>query len=278
MREDRAFERLAAANPLSDTAQFEPTRADAIAFLRGIEEQTLDTRTLTNRPITPPRRTRQWPIAMAAFIAVVAAGATAAVFPGGDDSSPATNAATATTAVASPVEAGVEEPAELAELRAAVNAGDPLAAATVHAEDGDCDRFFTTGGETCADWYRFLVGIGTRVTAARCEADPDGGLVNCWWTVESDAHRALGINTVEWTFTSVSVEGWGTAQPDGNLFSGVTGLGALDSEFWKFVSSELVREDPELAEVVASSNRVPATLNADFAAVVLDAATSYTGS
>ena len=85
------------------------------------------------------------------------------------------------------------------------------------------------------------------------------GLSGCHWTVESDAHRALGVDSVEWGFTNVTVEGWGTVVPDGNLFSGISGFAALDDEFWTFVTLELVRQEPALAEAAGQSNRVRAT-------------------
>ena len=273
----RAFERLEAANPLTDTTSYEPTRTDAIEFLRRIEEGTMDTQTATKPPETPRRRGRGWAVAGAAFVAVLAAGAVVVFIARGDDAGPVTNDSPPSTTEVRPAEAGIEEPAVLAELRAAVNGGDAVAAASLHTGEGSCDRFFTIGEETCADWYGFLVGIGTRVTAADCRLDPDAGKVGCWWTVESDAHRALGIDAVAWRFTSVDVDGWGSAQPDGNLFTGIVGLGALDDDFWASVSSELVRQKPELAEAVATSNRVPATLNAELAAVVLGAARSFPG-
>lgn len=271
----RAFERLEAANPLLDFTQYEPTPADAVEFLRSIEERSMDAQKLSTGPKEAQRPARRWWIAVAAFVAVLAAGATLAFVARGDGSAPATNDSTPPTTEAQPAKAAIEEPAELAALRAAVNAGDVAAAASVHIEEGGCDRFFTTNAETCADWYAFLVGIGTRVTAANCDIDSDDGGVFCRWKLESDAHRALGIDSVEWRFTTVSVDGWGSAQPDGNLLTGVTGFAALDDAFWAFVSSELVRQEPELGETVASSSRVPATLNADFAAVVLDAARSF---
>ena len=56
----RAFERLEAANPLTDTTQYDTTRADAIAFLRSIEKGTMDTQQLT-KPPTPVRPARRWP-------------------------------------------------------------------------------------------------------------------------------------------------------------------------------------------------------------------------
>lgn len=275
---ERAFAQLEAANPVGDIAQNEPTRADAIAFLRSIEEEPMDTQRLTNSPTTTKRPAGRWLIAVAAFVAVFAAGGVLGFFAGGSEAPRATVTSTSTTTGALPVVSVVEEPAQLAELRAALNAGDAMTAASIHTEEGVCDRFFTTGTETCADWYAFLVGIGTRTTATTCAADPDGGVAYCHWTLESDAHRSLGVDSVEWEFTGVSVEGWGAVQPDGNLFSGTAGKAALDDEFWAFVTLELVRREPDLAEAAKSSNRVPATLDADFAAVVLEAATAFPGS
>ena len=107
---DRAFERLEAANPLTDTAQFEPTRADALAFLRSIEEETMDDQRLTNHPATPQRLAGRWLIVVIAFVAVFATGAALGFVAGGGESGPV--ASEPTTTDAPPVEVVVEEPAQ----------------------------------------------------------------------------------------------------------------------------------------------------------------------
>lgn len=273
-----AFERLEAANPLTDTTRYEPARADAIAFLRGIEEEPMDVLRLTTSPKTPQRPAYRRLIAVAAFVAVLATSATVAFIAGGGESTSGANVSTSMTSGAPLADSAVEEPAPLAELRTSVNAGDAAAAASIHTEEDGCDRFFTTGFETCADWYAFLVGIGTQVTATDCLVELDGGRVACQWTIESDAHRILGINSVEWKSTRVGIDGWSAVQPDGNLFTGTAGFAALDADLWTLVSLELVRQKPALGDVVDSSNRVPATLNAGLAAIVLEVAESSLGS
>lgn len=273
---EQAFQRLADANPLTETADHIPSREDARAFSASLEGGTVTSQDLTKQPSDPQQRSRQWLIAAAAFALVLLSGAALAFF-SGDESTPAAPPPTTITSQ-TPSEIPVDEPAELANLRQAVNDGDAAAAADIHGEDGECDRFFTEGSETCLDWYSFLIGIGTNVSAANCMLESYGGegSTSCEWTLGSTAHRALGIDSVHWEFTSVGADGWFTVYPDGNLFGGNPGLSQVDEDFWAAVTRTIEDElstGPEGS--TPPSLRVPATLNADLAVIVLEEARSF---
>lgn len=259
---ERAYEELRAANPLSDLGLYEATREDAAAFLRTIDGGTTSVvpkRAMPTRPVS-----RRWLVAGATFTVVLVLGLAALVVASVDDSGSAARPSVGSEPP--PLIGESNEPASLAGIRTAVNDGDAARAAELHNEDADCDRFFTTGVESCADWYAFLVGIGTRVIAADCEVGDLGPV--CRWTVESEAHRALGIGSVTWDFTLLEASGWGSVVPDGNLFSGRPGEFELDTAVWAAVNESLgpVSDDG----VFVSALRTPATLDSDLALVVLD--------
>lgn len=263
---ERVYERLARANPVTDITQYQPARSEAIAFTDRIEGRAMGTETIVQQPAISQVSVSRIAIAVASFIVIVALGAVALVMTSGDTQNPV--AALPTTVIPQLVEEPIAESEQLARVRQAVNSGDAAAAAAVHGDDGDCERFFTTGHESCEDWYAFLVGIGTNVVATECTEES-----SCEWTVGSDLHRALGIESVSWDFTVVKLDGWGSVQPDGNLLKGTPGLSSLDTDFWDFITDR-IEDDPAAAEERVSA-RVPATLNADFASFVLQAATEW---
>lgn len=259
-----AYQRLIAANPLPDEPLYETTRDEARVFLRDLVDQKTPQH-LFQLPRPAKRRwAPQFLIAVLVFGAIVAAGALA-LLPGGG---PSTSQPTAATGAPEVIEASEPEPALLAAIRDAVNRGDAATAAALHGSEAFCDRFFTEGVESCADWYGFLVAIGIEVTAVECHAD--GEAASCTWTVASDVHRALGVESVQWRFLALKPDGWGSAQPDRNLFSGQIGESAFDEAFWRFVIERIGEPDPV-------STRVPATLDADFAAFARDAADEFPG-
>lgn len=275
-RSQHAYQRLQRANPLPDTTAYEPTPEEAVAFLTAVKEESMardnDLRDL--EPMgSPPRH---WLIAAATFLVVLVAGGAIGVILATRTSEPDTATSPPATSTTSPQSSSsdeVAEPAELKRLREAVNRGDPADAARIHTTEEECDRFFTTGVETCTDWYGFLVGIGTNVLSADCALPAGEAAVYCVWTLASDVHSELGINSVPWDFARLTVEGWAAVQPDGNLFTGVMGFGQLDDDFWKHVTA--IVEADSGGDTSTKSNRVPATLNAEFAQVVLDAAESF---
>ena len=148
---EHAFERLVAANPLADPAHLVPDIAEAQAFLRGIEEGLMDTRTKELlEPIEPQRRLRGLVVAVAAFVAMVAlVGVVAFVASGGEQTTvppatsppPVTRAVTPTTSAAAPTTLPAVDTTATAEQLATAN----LLADTFNA--GDLDAYMALFAE-----------------------------------------------------------------------------------------------------------------------------------
>ena len=84
--EQRAQQRLVAANPLVDVSPYVPSLDEARAFLQGIEELTVstDTQRQLQRPVRPPQRSwRPLVVAAAVFAVILVAVGVAALVGGG---------------------------------------------------------------------------------------------------------------------------------------------------------------------------------------------------
>lgn len=241
MQVEAAFRRLELANPVADPVSLLERRPDPAAFLRTVQERSLQLRAPDPSGDQQPPRRRVWlRAALAGAAAVIVAIVLVAVLTSGGDAPPDIATTLPDTTVPSTVPVDPESAIleQVDALEAAGNAGDLGAVLAVLSPEANCDVAAPgTEVETCEQFWGANIGMGGSFVI---ECTPSGLIpVPCTVAFQSEVHVALGYPDHE-VSSSIPM----SLDADGRLITGAVdatapnfsgGGDATDRRLWAFM-------------------------------------------